>query len=166
MVKLTRTLAIIPTVIVFALIMAHKKRREAVAAGKTEVVTKKVNIAGIVPWFILGFLVLTALNTAGLIPEAVSTMLKSISKFLMVTALAAIGLNTSFKDYINWLRLNYAQTMLLSTELPVTSVCFESGFSSLRTFDRAFALQFGVSPSRMRRQPFWYSSRAAIRPPS
>jgi uncharacterized membrane protein YadS len=34
----------------------------------------------------------------GVIPASVSLMAKNISKFLMVTALAAIGLNTSFKE--------------------------------------------------------------------
>jgi uncharacterized membrane protein YadS len=34
-----------------------------------------------------------------LIPVAVSGMMKNVSKFLMVTALAAIGLNTSLTDF-------------------------------------------------------------------
>ncbi|MDD6035543.1 MAG: YeiH family protein [Lachnospiraceae bacterium] len=96
MVKLTRTLSIIPTVITFALISAHLKRKEAVASG--EAVKAKFNITKIIPWFILGFLALAALNSFGLIPEAFSSGLKNISKFLMVSALAAIGLNTSFRD--------------------------------------------------------------------
>ena len=63
MVKLTRTLAIIPTVL---------------------------------PWFILGFLAMSILCSVGVIPAGLATTLKSISKFLMVAALAAIGLNTNF----------------------------------------------------------------------
>ena len=97
MVKLTRTLAIIPTVIVFALISAHLKKKEALAAG-TEAAQAKLNLVKVIPWFILGFLALTAINTLGFIPAAVSSGMKNVSKFLMVTALAAIGLNTSFKD--------------------------------------------------------------------
>ncbi len=34
----------------------------------------------------------------GLIPSNISAVAKDISKFLMVAALGAIGLNTSFKD--------------------------------------------------------------------
>ena len=97
MVKLTRTLAIIPTVIVFALISAHLKKKEALAAG-TEAAQAKLDLVKVIPWFILGFLALTAVNTLGFIPAAVSSGMKNVSKFLMVTALAAIGLNTSFKD--------------------------------------------------------------------
>lgn len=98
MVKLTRTLAIVPTVIVFALIAAHLKRKEAAAAGVEGGTNKKLNLVKVIPWFILGFLALTAVNSLGLISADVSSAMKDISKFLMVSALAAIGLNTSFKD--------------------------------------------------------------------
>ena len=47
---------------------------------------------------ILGFLGLAVINSFGLIPAGVSAGMKDISKFLMIAALAAIGLNTSFKD--------------------------------------------------------------------
>lgn len=98
MVKLTRTLSIIPTVIVFALISARLERKKQAAEGVVSTEKKKLNITKVIPWFILGFLALTAVNSFGVIPEAVSGALKDISKFLMVAALAAIGLNTSFKD--------------------------------------------------------------------
>ena len=95
MVKLTRTIAIIPTVLVFAWIGVRMKKRELQAVGDG----KKVNIMKIIPWFIGGFLLLAIVNSVGLIPGAVSGMMKSASKFLMVTALAAIGLNTSLTDF-------------------------------------------------------------------
>ena len=96
MVKLTRTLSIIPTVIAFALINARIKRKEAGAGG--EAVKAKLGLTKIIPWFILGFLALAVINSFGVIPQAVSSGMKDVSKFLMVSALAAIGLNTSFKD--------------------------------------------------------------------
>lgn len=94
MVKLTRTLSIIPTVIIFALINIHIKRKSA-AAENTEF---KVNMKSVFPWFILGFLAMAMLNSFGFIPAAAASAMKDLSKFLMVAALAAIGLNTSFKD--------------------------------------------------------------------
>mgnify|MGYP005975971415 CR=1 FL=1 len=93
-VKLTRTLAIIPTVLIFALIGMHVKKKEA--AGDQSAV--RVNMKSVFPWFILGFLALCGVNSLGFIPASVASVLKDISKFLMVTALAAIGLNTSFSD--------------------------------------------------------------------
>ena len=95
MVKLTRTIAIIPTVLVFAYIGTRMKQRQM----QTENGGKKVNILKIVPWFIGGFLVLAVVNSVGLIPTAVSGVMKGASKFLMVTALAAIGLGTSITDF-------------------------------------------------------------------
>ena len=95
MVKLTRTIAIIPTVLVFAWIGVRVKKKEMQAAGDG----KKVDMMKIIPWFIGGFLLLAIINSVGLIPAGVSGLMKSVSKFLMVTALAAIGLNTSLLDF-------------------------------------------------------------------
>lgn len=161
MVKLTRTLSIIPTVIVFALINFKLKKRSMMACpvvspsvtnndarldntikkeaevesgsidvhkticidsqviknddscDKSKLDTQqtsdsavvqdsvkmpKLKIAKIIPWFILGFLSMAILNSVGLIPESVSSALKEISKFLMVMALASIGLCTSVSE--------------------------------------------------------------------
>lgn len=95
MVKLTRTLAIIPTVIIFALVNMHLKKKANQTAQNEKI---NVNMKSIIPWFILGFLAMSLLNSVGVIPAAVSSVLKEISKFLMVAALAAIGLNTNFKE--------------------------------------------------------------------
>ena len=46
----------------------------------------------------MGFIALAIVNSLGVIPEGLVAGAKSLSKFLMVAALAAIGLNTSFKD--------------------------------------------------------------------
>ena len=95
MVKLTRTIAIIPTVLVFAYIGTRIKQKELKAANKGQ----KVNLMKIIPWFIGGFLLLAILSSVGCIPIAVSGIMKSTSKFLMVSALAAIGLGTSITDF-------------------------------------------------------------------
>jgi uncharacterized integral membrane protein (TIGR00698 family) len=96
MVKLTRTLSIIPTVVAFSLISAHLKTKEQTASA--EQTKKKVKIAGLLPWFIVAFIAVAIINSFGFIPVAVSAALKSVSKFLMVAALAAIGLNTDFRE--------------------------------------------------------------------
>ncbi len=98
MVKLTRTLAIIPTVLVFALVEVNIKRKEALAAGTTSEAKADVRFTKLFPWFILGFVALAVVNSTGIIPATVSHGAKSVSKFLMVAALSAIGLNTSFRE--------------------------------------------------------------------
>ncbi len=97
MVKLTRTLAIIPTVITFAFIQLNIKRKEALANQQEDSNLKaNFSIAKIFPWFILGFLAMSIVASIFPIPAAVVSVTKRVSKFLMVCALAAIGLNTSF----------------------------------------------------------------------
>ena len=97
MVKLTRTIAIIPTVLVFAFIGMRVKKKELQQVNYGA----KVNVLKIVPWFICGFLALALLNSFGFIHETLGVTLKSTSKFLMVTALSAIGLGTSLVDFKN-----------------------------------------------------------------
>lgn len=93
MVKLTRTLSIIPAVLAFAAINLHIKKKQSANAG-----TVKVSIKSIFPWFILGFLAMSGLTSIGLLPAELVSAMKDVSKFLMVAALAAIGLNTDFKS--------------------------------------------------------------------
>ena len=97
MVKLTRTLAIIPTVITFAFIQLNIKRKAALAKNR-DASGEKANfsIVKIFPWFILGFLAMSVMASILPVPAAVVSGTKKVSKFLMVSALAAIGLNTSF----------------------------------------------------------------------
>lgn len=99
MVKLTRTLAIIPTVITFAFVQLRLKRKEAIANSQnSDELKANFNIAKIFPWFILGFLGMSIVASIFFIPTNVVSETKTISKFLMVCALSAIGLNTSFSN--------------------------------------------------------------------
>ena len=99
MVKLTRTLAIIPTVVTFAFIQLRLKKKEAALANRSgEELKANFSIKKIFPWFILGFLLMSILTSLLPIPAVVVSSTKRLSKFLMVSALAAIGLNTSFAD--------------------------------------------------------------------
>lgn len=90
-VKLTRTLFIVPIVLIFSWIYAKK---EATAANQPV----KVNVAKIFPWFILGFLGMVTLRSTGLVSPVMVNSLSFLSKFFLSMALAAIGLNTSLKE--------------------------------------------------------------------
>ncbi len=90
-VKLTRTLAIIPITMVLALARA----RRAKATGSEG---KAVNFREIFPFFILYFIAASVITTLALrlgVPAAVFTPVKELSKFLIVLAMAAIGLNSN-----------------------------------------------------------------------
>lgn len=92
-VKLTRTLSIIPTVLIFSFINERKNNKNLAAKTKT-----KLNLKKIFPYFILAFLAMVAINSIGIIPSALSGSLATLSKFFMVMALGAIGLKTNFKE--------------------------------------------------------------------
>lgn len=99
MVKLTRTLSIIPTVLVFAFVNLGLKRKQAKLNGLDERALKaKFSIKKIFPWFIVAFVTMSIVTSMFTIPSGVVVYTKSASKFLMVAALAAIGLNTSFSS--------------------------------------------------------------------
>lgn len=86
-VKLTRTLAIIP----ITLFLAFLRTRQASAEGK------KVELKKIFPFFILYFIlasVITTIATANNVPASFFAPFKTLSKFFIVLAMSAIGLNT------------------------------------------------------------------------
>ncbi len=89
-VKLTRTLFIVPVVLVFAWIYAKKE-----APSQT---VEKVQIRKIFPWFILGFLAVVGIRSTGWVPDQIVTGISFASKFFLSMALAAIGLKTSLKE--------------------------------------------------------------------
>ena len=97
MVKLTRTLSIIPTVLVFAFVNLRLKRKEACVNGNSDGEIKaNFSIKKIFPWFIVGFVAMSAVASLFTIPAEIVSSTKTVSKFLMVAALSSIGLNTSF----------------------------------------------------------------------
>lgn len=63
-----------------------------------------------------------------------------------------IGMN--FTDYYNNLRLQYAVTDLLTTDLSIEDVVHQNGFSDSRTFLRLFKEKYRMLPSVFRRQNY------------
>ena len=89
-VKLTRTLAIIPITLVLALVRTRKSRQ---TGGEGT----KVSLKQIFPFFILWFVAASVITTVCLhfgVSAAVFSPIKTLSKFFIVLAMAAIGLNT------------------------------------------------------------------------
>jgi len=101
-VKLTRTLSIVPIVLIFSYInerLNRKAEETAIKCGEVAITVnqkKKVNIKKIFPWFILMFIGMVAIKSTGFLPQGVSSSLSSTSKFLMIMSLGAIGLKTNF----------------------------------------------------------------------
>lgn len=55
----------------------------------------------ILPTFVVGFLVLAALNSAHLIPTAVADFLSQSSRWLLLVAIAAVGMKTNLKQILS-----------------------------------------------------------------
>lgn len=88
-VKMTRTLAIIPITLVLALIRTKKEKKSG--AGQ-------VNLKKIFPFFILFFIAASIITTIAVsrgVSVEVFDPLKTLSKFMIVMAMAAIGMNTN-----------------------------------------------------------------------
>lgn len=61
--------------------------------------------------------------------------------------------NTSFSDYVNNLRLSYAENLMISNrETSIVEIAYASGFNSISTFRRAFVKKFGLTPSQYRNE--------------
>lgn len=93
-VKLTRTLAIIPIVIIYSVI---NQRVEYTNNTVQDGASNKLNLTNVFPWFILFFLFMVVLRSTGFVSADMGSSLSTISKFFMVMSLGAIGLRTNFK---------------------------------------------------------------------
>lgn len=87
-VKLTRTLAIIPITLVLAFLRTRREK-------KTGDNGSQVSLKQIFPFFILFFVLASVITTVFHLPAAVTNPIKELSKFFIIMAMAAIGLNTN-----------------------------------------------------------------------
>ena len=85
-VKMTRTLAIIPITLILAL---WRGRKEKNAKGSSFSLKRSF------PFFVLFFILASVVTTVFQLPADITAPLKDLSKFLIVMAMAAIGLNTN-----------------------------------------------------------------------
>ena len=86
MVKLVRVLFLGPVVLIFGLIFAKSVAKEG----------HKVKTSALLPWFVLGFLVLGLLRTVGVIPDVISADAKVLSNSLMIVSMVALGMGVDF----------------------------------------------------------------------
>ena len=91
-VKLTRTLMIVPITLVLAFFTARNAKKELASA-------ESFSIASVFPWFVLWFLVTAVINTFFELGTA-SAIFVIIGKYMIVMAMVAIGLNTDLKKLI------------------------------------------------------------------
>ena len=72
-----------------------------------------------------------------------------VSKYVLSRLFSKI-FHCNFTGYVNGVRLNYAISMLEGTNKPITTICYDSGFESQRTFNRVFKDRYKVTPTEYR----------------
>ena len=119
-VKLTRTLAIIPITLVLALWQVRKAKAAGQESGGTFQIKK------IFPFFILASVITTVFS----LPGTVTAPVKELSKFFIIMAMAAIGFNTNliklvktggrpiFMGFCCWVGIS-AGSLLMQTALGI-----------------------------------------------
>jgi len=92
LVKLVRVLMLGPIVVGLSLVAARRRKRHADH-------TKAVPISPfkLVPWFIIGFLVLAALRSFQLVPDLAITPITKTASILTVLSMAALGLGVDVR---------------------------------------------------------------------
>lgn len=73
-----------------------------------------------------------------------------VSKFYL-SRILKISLEMGVCNYINRLRVDYAKGLLSSTDQSISQIAMESGYDSLRTFNRCFKEITGCSPKEYRK---------------
>ncbi|NIA07861.1 MAG: putative sulfate exporter family transporter [Actinobacteria bacterium] len=86
-VKLTRNLFIAPVIVIMGIL--HSRGQDKGEKSST------ISLKKIFPLFVLGFVAMAILRTLGLFPDAIITLLRGISNFLIVMCIAGVGLHTS-----------------------------------------------------------------------
>ncbi len=97
LVKLVRVLMLGPVVLFFTLThRAPAPHADASTIGE-RTGRRAFTLARALPWFIIGFLVMAALRSTGTIPPDLASKLKSVSGWLTVLAMAALGLGVDLR---------------------------------------------------------------------
>jgi uncharacterized integral membrane protein (TIGR00698 family) len=120
-VKLTRTLMLIPVVIVLAVGKARKENEH----GRFHLRTMPWR--RIVPLFLVGFLVAAALDSVGAVPAGWHPALSTLGTFLITVALAGIGLSMRLAD----MRRAGARPLLLGAVLWIAVAGTSLGLQAL-----------------------------------
>ncbi len=84
LVKLIRVACLVPVVVIISLI-THRRRAES------------PDRRPLLPWFLVAFVVMVIVNSAGWVPQQAHALLTPVSSWCLLTAVAALGVKTSLQ---------------------------------------------------------------------
>ncbi len=91
-VKLTRTVFIVPVVFLAGLFFTWKDRQSGERTGNS------INYVKIFPWFVVGFLLMALLNSLGFFTKSLVATVNPFSHFLILMVMAGVGTDLDFKE--------------------------------------------------------------------
>ena len=94
-VKLTRTLAIIPITLALAFWQVRLAKKAAAAGEGSGEAAGSFDLKRIFPFFIIFFVLASVVTTVFALPVEITAPIKELSKFFIIMAMAAIGFNTN-----------------------------------------------------------------------
>lgn len=100
LVKLVRVLMLGPVVLVLSLTTRSPRETDDPAFDFTagsQSISARPPLHKLVPWFIIGFLLLAAIRSAGLIPVVALGPIAFVANLMTIIAMAALGLGTDLK---------------------------------------------------------------------
>jgi uncharacterized integral membrane protein (TIGR00698 family) len=93
-VKLTRTVLLVPLALIVGLVHAARTHSGDASANVVQRALKAM------PWFVVGFVAMAALNSLGIFPPNVAHDLALTASFLIVAVLAGVGLNVDLRKMV------------------------------------------------------------------
>ncbi|ASP87644.1 MULTISPECIES: YeiH family protein [Sinorhizobium] len=105
LVKIVRISLLAPTIIAVSILVT------VLGAGAGQ---KPQKSGQVIPGFVLGFAFLAALKSMGFLPAAAGDVANDLSRWLLLTALGAVGLKTSVKEFAS-IRPSHVTLALLAT---------------------------------------------------
>lgn len=90
-VKLTRTLMIVPITLVLAIYTSRNSPKH----HENDKSNESYTMGKIFPWFVIGFVAASIVNTFIPMPQGMGASIAQLGKFIIIMAMAAIGLNTN-----------------------------------------------------------------------
>jgi uncharacterized integral membrane protein (TIGR00698 family) len=92
LVKLVRVLTLGPVVLAFSLLAGSLRRDRAAGVD-----ARPINPFTVVPWFIIGFLMLAGMRSLAMVPDQAIGPLTKVATFLTVVSMAALGLGVDLR---------------------------------------------------------------------
>ncbi|UTW55850.1 YeiH family protein [Kordiimonas sp. SCSIO 12610] len=123
-VKLTRVVCLVPAVFIIGYFYCRSQQNHSECTDALETKVKQPFLPG----FLIAFLCLMAFNSAGALPQSVTSGLGELSGFLLLVAVTALGLKTSFKDIMS---IGIKPVLVLSVQTILLALFALAGISFL-----------------------------------